>query len=326
MRLAASQFFLLSTLPDMRQVHLFYTVEFACISRYLSCMLQMPSSWRFGSPGPLPPAAVSSFNELVHKIAAQGETWNLIELFKAKFAGSWSRSSTESWATSDLHDRMLEAAANAPVFIAAFWSGCEEVAGTYPDVDLPGPDVINRILYDHGLPYEVRPPALILSSQGAAAVTMPPMPDIGERARSLIDESLREADRLLSERRPRQAVQEILWLLETVSTGFQGQETESGTIEGKYFNKIVGELRREHREKPLAEALGWIVKLHGFLSSPTGGGVRHGTQLDAAVEVAMDEALLYCNLTKSYVHYLLAILDQHGRTVANTSTSEADNV
>lgn len=270
----------------------------------------MPSSWRFDTPGAMTPTAIDAFNDLVHKIAAQGETWNLIELFKAKFAGSWSRSSTESWATSDLRDRMHEAAMNEPVFIAAFWAGCQEVASRYPNVGLPSADVVNRLLLEHGSPYELVPPALTLRSQAAGAVMAPPAPDVGERARSRIDASLAEADRLLAERRPRQAVQEILWLLETVSTGFQGQESGSGTIEGKYFNRIVGELRREHREKPFAEALGWIVKLHGFLSSPSGGGVRHGTQLDDGIDVTMDEAFLYCNLTKSYVHYLLAILDE----------------
>lgn len=289
-------------------------------------MLQMPSCWRFDSPGALPAPAVDAFNTLVHKIAAQGETWHVVELFKAKFAGSWSRSSTESWATSDLHDRMHEAAANAPVFIAAFWAGCEEVAATQPQVGLPGTGVVNRILQEHGSPYEVRPPVLALRSQAAAAVTAPPVPDVGERARSRIDASLRESDRLLTERRPRQAVQEILWLLETVSTGFQGLESGSGTIEGKYFNRIVGELRREHGEKPFAEALGWIVKLHGFLSAPTGGGVRHGAQLDAGADVTMDEAMLYCNLTKSYVHYLLAILDQRGGTAPTTTTWKAQHV
>ena len=300
-------------------------IEFCEASRYLPAMLDMPSSWRFDTPGPLSSVAVDAFNDLVHKIAAQGDAWTVIEMFKAKFAGSWSRSSSESWAISDLHDRMHEAADNAPVFIAAFWAGCEEVAARRPQVGLPSADVVNRMLVEHGSPYEVLPPSLVLRSQAAVAVTAPPVPDVGERARSRIDASLREAERLLTERRPRQAVQEILWLLETVSTGFQGLESGSGTVEGKYFNRIVGELRQNHRESPFAEALGWIVKLHGFLSSPSGGGVRHGTQLDAGIDVTMDEAFLYCNLTKSYVHYLLAILDRRG-TTPDPKTAEGLNM
>lgn len=273
-------------------------------------MLQMPSIWRYQSPGPMPPSAVNAFDGLVHTIAAQGDTWNLIELFKAKFCAGASSSSSESWAVSDLHTMMHGAADNAPVFIAAFWDGCEEVAAAHPAIGLPGPAVVNQLLLRHGLPYEVPPPQLVLRSKAAGAVTAPPALSVGERARARVEQSLQEADRLLTEQRPRQAVQEILWLLETVSTAFQGQETGSGTIEGKYFNRIVGELRKQHHDKSFTEALGWIVKLHGFLSSPSGGGIRHGTQLDTGIDVSTDEAFLYCNLTKSYIHYLLAVLNR----------------
>lgn len=56
------------------------------------------------------------------------------------------------------------------------------------------------------------------------------------------------------------------------------------------------------------QVLAWITTLHGFLSSPTGGGVRHGTQLAAEVTPTLAQAHLYCNLTKSYINYLLAEL------------------
>jgi hypothetical protein len=135
-----------------------------------------------------------------------------------------------------------------------------------------------------------------------------PEKSLGERAHALIHASLDQADRLLLEQRPRQAVQEILWLLETVSTAFQGQESGAGTIEGKYFNEIVRALCNNNRGSALAEALGWMTKMHGFLSSPGGGGVRHGMQLAADVSPTLKEAHLYCNLTRSYINYLLAEL------------------
>ena len=80
------------------------------------------------------------------------------------------------------------------------------------------------------------------------------------------------------------------------------------TIEGKYFNEIIRALRNNNRGSALAEALGWMAKMHGFLSSPRGGGVRHGTQLAADVSPTLKEAHLYCNLTRSYINYLLAEL------------------
>jgi len=271
--------------------------------------LTMPAAWRYGSPGSMPPSAVDAFNALVHTIAGQSESsWSIFELFKAKFNGGSSPSSSESWAVSDLQTFMMSAADNAPVFISAFWDGCIQVQAQYPEVGLPGADVLNQILYKHEIPYEVRPPALLVRHLQTPIAVQTPERSLGQRANALIHASLNQADRLLLEQRPRQAIQELLWLLETVSTAFHGQESGTGTVEGKYFNEIVRALRNNNRGSTLAEVLGWITKMHGFLSSPGGGGVRHGTQLAADVSPTLKEAHLYCNLTRSYINYLLAEL------------------
>jgi hypothetical protein len=269
----------------------------------------MPTAWRFRSPGAMPPAAVNAFNSLVHTIAGQSESsWSIFETFKAKFNGGYSSSSSESWAITDLHNAMMHAANNAPVFVSAFWDGCSEVQTSHPELGLPDADVINQILYEHEIPYEVRPPALVARHPQTPVVVQTPEKSLSERAHALIHASLDQADRLLLEQRPRQAVQEILWLLETVSTAFHGQESGTGTVEGKYFNEIIRGLRNNNRGSALAEALGWMTKMHGYLSSPGGGGVRHGTQLAAGVSPSQSEAHLYCNLTRSYINYLLAEL------------------
>jgi hypothetical protein len=104
-----------------------------------------------------------------------------------------------------------------------------------------------------------------------------------------------------------------------VSTGFQGLESGTGTIEGKYFNEIVKDLRRRNPGTMMYQVLSWITTLHGFLSSPTGGGVRHGTQMSAEVAPTLAQAQLYCNLTKSYINYLLAELAELRRGQAQTS-------
>jgi hypothetical protein len=269
--------------------------------------LSMPAAWRYGAAVPMAPAAVHAFNALVHTIASQAESsWAIFELFKAKFTGGHNRSSNESWAISDLHTAMMAAADNAATFIAAFWDGCAQVAGGHPEIGLPDADVVNQILYEHEVPFELRPPALLARHPQTPIVIQAPEKPIGERALALIHSSLDQADRLLLEQRPRQAVQEILWLLETISTAFQGLDSGTGTIEGKYFNEIVRNLRRHNHGTALAQALDWMSKMHGFLSSPSGGGVRHGTQLSADVSPSLKEAHLYCNLTRSYINYLLA--------------------
>jgi hypothetical protein len=269
--------------------------------------LTMPTAWRYGSPASLEPPAVHAFNSLIHTIASQTDSsWSIFELFKAKFTGGYSSSSDESWAISDLHSAMMRSADNAATFIAAFWGGCGEVHAQYPSIGLPDADVVNQILNEHDVPFELRPPALLARHPQTPIVVHPPEKSIGDRAMALIHASLDQADRLLLEQRARQAVQEILWLLETVSTAFQGRESGIGSVEGKYFNEIIRNLRANNRGSALAEALGWMTKMHGFLSSPSGGGVRHGTQLAADVSPSLTEAHLYCNLTRSYINYLLA--------------------
>jgi len=99
-------------------------------------------------------------------------------------------------------------------------------------------------------------------------------------------------------------------LLETVSTAFHGLDVGDGTVEGKYFNKIAEDLRRYQKGTTLSQVLGWITALHGYLSSPTGGGVRHGVDLRSGISVQPNEARLFCNLIRSYASYLMAEHDR----------------
>jgi hypothetical protein len=110
-----------------------------------------------------------------------------------------------------------------------------------------------------------------------------------------LQRSLRPAEDLLEQGHGREAVQETIWLLETVTTAFRNVETESVTVEGKFFNRIVRELRHAHAGTPLDRILEWATALHGYLSSPTGGAVRHGLDLREGLELSPSEARLFCN-------------------------------
>ncbi|WP_274853555.1 hypothetical protein [Sinorhizobium meliloti] len=243
------------------------------------------------------------------KIAAQGNRWTVLEHFKSYFAGASggtsSRSSSESWAESDLNNMMWQAAENAPLFIEAFYEACEALRS---DDGLAVPEVgrLNRILKEHAVGYEIRPPALI------AVGLHPPIPvperyqSLDEQAQDIVQQSLQQSERQLAEGHPRQAVQEILWLMETVVTAFKGLSTGETTIEAKYFNKIVQELRAKKKGQTIEQVLAWLTTLHGYLSSPTGGGVRHGVDLKSGITIDADEGRLYCNLIRSYVTFLMA--------------------
>jgi hypothetical protein len=65
-------------------------------------------------------------------------------------------------------------------------------------------------------------------------------------------------------------------------------------------------------------ALNGITQLHGYLSSPTGGGVRHGLDCVEGIPMNSGEARLFCNLIRSYADYLL---HEHERIVTEGEKS-----
>ena len=277
-------------------------------------MLNFDPSWRFNSPGEIASGVNGDFSTLIGKVAAQGERQRLLEHFKhyfanaAGFTSNWS--SSASWAESDLDRYMTAAGENAPLFIEAFYDACAAIPEAYPHIGVPDVAMMNRVLAENDAGYQIQPPDLICMT-GQEQIAVPERhASLDEQAQEIIQQSLKQSEMLLAEGRGRPAVQEILWLLETVSTAFRGLEIGSGTVQGKYFNKIAEDLRRHHKGQILDQVLAWVTTLHGYLSSPTGGGVRHGTDLKAASEMPPNEARLFCNLIRSYISFLMT---EHAR-------------
>lgn len=274
--------------------------------------LRFPGNWRFRPPqdgqyanAAMPREAVSEFINAVERISGQGNRWSLLEHYKSHF-GNPHRSSSESWAEGDLHHAMHQSADNAPIFIEAFFNACEELTATREDWYAPDAEFINQVLVKHKIGYQIRENELFLRDLTGATIPVEvSAPSLEETARQTIRDSLNRSDELLAQGRSREAVQEVLWLLETISTGFRGVETESGKVEGKYFNHIVRELRSHHRGTTMDRILEWATQMHGYLSSPKGGGVRHGTDLKDGISLSLSESRLFCNLTRSYITFLL---------------------
>jgi hypothetical protein len=266
--------------------------------------MKMEPSWRFDTPGQMPLEAVRGFETLIDKVVTQGNRWSLLEHFKSHFGGSGS-SSSESWAESDLNRLVGQAAENAPLFIEAFYEACEALRG---DGSIAVPDVgrMNRVLQEHGVGYEIRPPELIAVGLHKPIAVPERYQSLDKQAQDIVQKSFEQSEKLLAEGHPRQAVQEILWLMESVVTAFKGLNAGDATIEGKYFNKIVPELRAHMKGQTIEQVLNWLTTLHGYLSSPTGGGVRHGADLKSGITIDADEGRLYCNLIRSYVTFLMS--------------------
>ena len=279
--------------------------------------LRFKGLWRFNPPEDnrflnrsIPNSAVEEFNTVILKVAMQGNRWDILEHFKRHYAaviGTMSvRSSSESWAETDLRSYMDGAKDNAPLFIETFYDACENIRRRSPDQFVPDAEFINTVLQKHDIGFEIRPPDLVLRDEVAPLISVPERPPtLKERAVDVLQASLNRSEQLLAEGRPREAVQEILWLLETVTTAFRGLDTVSGTVEGKYFNQIARDLRAKHAGNTLVRVLEWVTSIHGYLSSPTGGAVRHGVDLNEGVELDPNEARLFCNLIRSFLSFLL---------------------
>ena len=272
-------------------------------------MLQFEGKWRYDSPAPAAGELVWEFRRLIDRIGAQGSRKEVFEHFKHHFASSVGStsflSSNESWASTDLDILMEQASENAPLFIEAFFCACEELEKSHPNIEMPGVGRINRILSDFDAGFQIEPPKLVATRTHVSITVPEEAPSLDSHAKTAIENSLEESERLLGEGNARQAVQEVLWLLETFSTAFRSEKVLDGDIQGRYFNKIVEELRREG-ESHQKQILQWMMNLHGYLSSPTGGGVRHGVDLNEGRELEIDEARLYCNLIRSYLTFLIA--------------------
>jgi hypothetical protein len=185
---------------------------------------------------------------------------------------------------------MSVAKQNAALFIEAFYDACESLPDGYPK---PRVARINRVLAQTDSGWTIQPPHLIRLNNSEPVQVEGVADHLDTRARDVIQSSLSNSQRLLAEGSNRLAVQEIIWLLETVSTVFEGVETGEGVIEGTYFNAIISDLRQLERGTTLEQTLNWIRTLHGFLSSPSGGGIRHGATLSAATcEIEPNEARL----------------------------------
>ena len=272
-------------------------------------MLEFSGEWRYDSPGEVMPEVELAFRQLIEKVCVQGQRKGILEHFKHHFASAAGvqhyNSSDVSWASTDLERVMSLAAENAPLFIEAFYDACKALENRYPEMAIPGIERINRILSDTNAGYYVDPPRLVANSEHIPI----PVPDnptpLHSKANAEIEDALRASERALGAGNGRQAIREVLWVLETVSTVFRDEKILNGEIRGDYFNKIINDLRRQGQghQKPILE---WMMNLHGYLSSPQGGGIRHGVDLKEGLELGINEARLFCNLIRSYLTYLIS--------------------
>jgi hypothetical protein len=279
-------------------------------------MLKYDPKWRFNPPADgafinssIPIEVQWELNKVIMKLATQGDRWEIIEHFKGAFrktiGQSSGRSSSEGWAESDLNDAMRESSLNAPLFLEAFYDACNELKAQ--GLHAPNHHEINAFFAKFNIGLRIEPPNLVLfdvASMPSVAIVQH-VPTLEQQIKKEVDDSLSRSDILLSEGRGREAVTEALWTLESLTTKFDGLPLEGDKISGKYFNEIVKDIIKIEKGSAFAQVMGWLKTLHGYLSSPQGGGIRHGRDFSIKSTIHLRDARLYCNLIRSYINYLL---------------------
>lgn len=290
-------------------------------------MLEFNQRWRVTPPEndesnlrSIPTESIDDFFSWISRITFSIGSENrkeVLEHFKNVFSQASGKpnyeSSSVSWAESDLRSLMGDVASeNAPVFIDAFWTASQTITDKFSWVDpskilVPSEDDLNQLLKKFNIGYVIKADSLEIKNDDHKLIQIPETElSLEEETVLKIRKSLDDADKLLLQGNHRAALQEALWLLESVATVFQGHETELHSVEGKYFNKIIKDLKTAYKGQNIEMILKWITNLHGYLSSPTGGGVRHGLDLNKGIEISPNEAKLYCNLIRSYTSFLLS--------------------
>lgn len=121
--------------------------------------LQMASELRFpmGASTPLSSAAVDDFLVLVRRITSTSGQKQILETFRKYFCRasgkSYWRSSSLSYAESDLSYDAYEASSDAPSFIAAFCDACEYLGNM--DITVPNQINVNNILQKHNVLFRI---------------------------------------------------------------------------------------------------------------------------------------------------------------------------
>lgn len=284
----------------------------------LECMLNFNMRWRFRAPaddefhhGVIPAEACQQFSALIRRFNPAGNQ-NVWEAFKERFRAVtneyYGPSTNAYFAQYDCREALNNAAANAPMFIEAFYDVLVELQAGGIVPDFPAADLINELLAEHRIGYRVRGLDLVAVGIGdnLLEVQLPVAPVLADVARETVQQSLTRASDLLSRGEHRAAVMETLWLLDSVSTVYRGVRIEDGEVRGAYFNTIVTDLRRLIPSGTLPQVLRWVETLYGYLSAPGGGQIRHGMDLSADLQVSPNDARLYCNLIRSYIDYLLS--------------------
>ncbi len=157
--------------------------------------LQMASELRFpmGSTVSLSEQSLDDFLSLIRKVSGDMDRQRIIEVFKQHFCkvsgDNYNRSSSLSWAESDMSSQARRAAEDAPNFIAAVYEAFEALQNS--GVTVPTIQHINQILRNNQDNYQIVDYELIVTTGSVAA------PEVSESVSNSVMRALGDAKALI---------------------------------------------------------------------------------------------------------------------------------
>ncbi|WP_319380552.1 abortive infection family protein [Thiomicrorhabdus sp.] len=157
--------------------------------------LQMESELKFpmGSTTSLSEQSVNDFVSLIKRVSGAMDRQRIIEVFKQHFCkvsgDYYARSSSLSWAESDMCSQAQNAAKDAPNFIAAVYEALEELE--HSGATVPTVQHINQILQNNQDHYQIIDDQLIQTVGGVTA------PEISESISNSVMRALGDAKTLI---------------------------------------------------------------------------------------------------------------------------------
>lgn len=157
--------------------------------------LQMASELRFpmGSTVALSDQSLDDFMSLIRKVSGDMDRQRIMEVFKQHFCkvsgDNYNRSSSLSWAESDMSSQARRAAEDAPNFIAAVYEAFEALQNS--GVTVPTIQHINQILRNNQDNYQIVDYELIVTTGSVAA------PEINESVSNAVMRALGDAKALI---------------------------------------------------------------------------------------------------------------------------------
>ncbi len=165
---------------------------------------------------------------------------------------------------------------------------------------------MNRVLSEQNTGFVIQPPNLISQdAQELINVSEEPL-SLDQQAQEIIQQALAQSEKLCLKDMIGQPSRKFYGFSKLSPLPFRGSILTWGPFRGNTS------IRSPMIYEGSIEEVRWRRFLTGsrlytvICPRPTGGGIRHGTDLKAGIATQPNEARLFCNLIRSYIGYLIA--------------------